>query len=182
MSNAFSGKVGAGPTTSCLTATQDSETATDATWSDGRAAQDGSGTVPTLSGDLQAAEICVRARQWSNASEYRFNSRPERVKAWLTDPKGPILRLPNFEKPFYLLCDAASTVGCSAVLVQKDKNNHEHPVAYYSKRWTEAESRRHSLEHECATIYEGIKRFAHYLHDKFYVMTDAEPLWLGCVR
>ena len=59
---------GAGPTTSCLTATQDSETATDATWSDGRAAQDGSGTVPTLSGDLQAAEICVRARQWSNAS------------------------------------------------------------------------------------------------------------------
>ena len=71
---------GAGPTTSCLTATQDSETATDATWSDGRAAQDGSGTVPTLSGDLQAAEICVRARQWSNASEYRFNSRPERIK------------------------------------------------------------------------------------------------------
>ena len=65
--------------TSWLTAAQDSEPATDATWSDGRAAQDGSGTVPTLSGDLQAAEICVLARQWSNTSEYRFNSRPERV-------------------------------------------------------------------------------------------------------
>ena len=71
---------GAGPATSWLMAAQDSETATGATWSDGRAAQDGSGTVPTLSGDLQAAEICVLARQWSNTSEYRFNSRPERVK------------------------------------------------------------------------------------------------------
>ena len=107
----------------------------------------------------------------------------ESIKAWLTDPKGPILRLPDFDKPFYLLCDAASTVGCSVVLVQKDENNHEHPVAYYSKRWTEAESRRHSLEHECATIYEGIKRFAHYLHDKFYVITDAEPLvWLRSMK
>ena len=75
---------GAGPATSWLTAAQDSEPATDATWSDGRAAQDGSGTVPTLSGDLQAAEICVLARQWSNASEYRFNSRPERVNPFRT--------------------------------------------------------------------------------------------------
>ena len=107
----------------------------------------------------------------------------ESIKTWLTDPTGPILRLPDFDKPFYLLCDAASTVGCSVVLVQKDKDGHEHPVAYYSKRWTEAESRWHSLEHECATIYEGIKRFAHYLHDKFYVITDAEPLvWLRSMK
>ena len=33
---------GAGPATFWLTATQDTETATDATWSDGRAARDGS--------------------------------------------------------------------------------------------------------------------------------------------
>ena len=71
---------GAGPATSWLTATQDSETATTGTWTECRAARDGSGTVPTLSGDLRGGELCVTTRKWSNKSEDRFSSRPERVK------------------------------------------------------------------------------------------------------
>ena len=42
------------------------------------------------------------------------------IKAWLTDEKGPVLRLPDFTKPFYLLCDAARTIGLGVVVVQLD--------------------------------------------------------------
>ena len=105
------------------------------------------------------------------------------IKAWLTDERGPVLMLPDFEKPFYLVCDAASTVGRGALLMQHDDKGVERPIAYWSKRWQPAESRWHSLEHELCTLYGAIDRFAHYLSNKFHVITDAEPLvWLKSMK
>lgn len=98
------------------------------------------------------------------------------IKTVLTDPLGPVLKLPDFDRPFYLLCDAASTKGAGVVLAQIDEDGHEHPVAFWSRRWREEESRWHSLEHECATVFEAVKRFSMYLTNKFYIITDAEPL------
>ena len=40
----------------------DSETATTGTWTECRAARDGSESVPTLSGDIRAGELCVPTR------------------------------------------------------------------------------------------------------------------------
>ena len=101
------------------------------------------------------------------------------LREWLVDERGPVLALPDFNKPFYLLCDASDLYGMGSVLVQLDDQGHEKVVAYYSRRWRDAEARWHSLEHECCCVYESIKRFSHYLFNKFYVITDAEPLvWL----
>ncbi|KAL1495621.1 hypothetical protein AB1Y20_016489 [Prymnesium parvum] len=108
----------------------------------------------------------------------------EELKRILTDEKEPVLMLPDFEKPFYILFDAASTVGYGAVLCQMDDSGHERPVAYHSRRWKDAETRWHSLEHECCAMYESVKRFSAYLGDsKFYLITDAEPLvWLRSMK
>ena len=107
----------------------------------------------------------------------------EKLKKWLTDPQGPVIFLPDFEKPFYLLCDAANTVGLGVCLCQIDDQGHERVVAFYSRRWQDAERRWHSLEHECCTVYEAVKRFATYLGEKFYIITDAEPLvWLNSIK
>ncbi|KAL1511830.1 hypothetical protein AB1Y20_005115 [Prymnesium parvum] len=49
----------------------------------------------------------------------------EELKRILTDEKEPVLMLPDFKKPSYILFDAASTVGYGAVLCQMDDNGHE---------------------------------------------------------
>ena len=50
----------------------------------------------------------------------------------------PILRYPNFNRPFYLHTDASGT-GIGTVLAQKDENNKEYAVAYASRSLTKAE-------------------------------------------
>lgn len=59
----------------------------------------------------------------------------------------------------------------------------EWPVAYWSRRWTDAESRWHSVEHECCCVYEAVKRFSTYLNRKFTIITDYQPItWLRSIR
>ena len=104
------------------------------------------------------------------------------IKEWISDPEKGVLALPDFESPFYLLCDAANTVGMGVIVAQW-RDGRMRTVAYYSRQWKTAESRWHSLEHECCTVYEGIRRFSNWLHAKFYIETDAEPLvWLRNVK
>ena len=50
----------------------------------------------------------------------------------------PVLIHPNFDKPFILFTDA-SDVAVGAILSQRDKNQVDHPIAYYSKTLSQAE-------------------------------------------
>ena len=72
------------------------------------------------------------------------------IKEWISDPEKGVLALPDFESPFYLLCDAANTVGMGVIVAQW-REGRMRTVAYYSRQWKTAESRWHSLEHECCT-------------------------------
>lgn len=92
--------------------------------------------------------------------------------------KSPVLSIcsPNDETELH--CDA-SKLGSGAVLLQRKKNGLFHPIAYFSKRTSEAESRYHSFELETLTIVYALRRFRIYLQGvRFKIVTDCNDLKL----
>ena len=66
---------------------------------------------------------------WSEACHKSF----DKVKNLLC--LEPIVSPPNFSKPFQLAVDT-SDVGADAVLLQSDDEDIEHPVCYFSKKFS----------------------------------------------
>ena len=88
---------------------------------------------------------------------------------------GPLLRLPNFTKTFYIKCDA-SLYGTGAVLVQ-DYDGYEHPIHYYSKSLSKDERGWHSYELEMLSLVRALKAFKHYFYGQtVVVITDCRAL------
>ena len=87
----------------------------------------------------------------------------------------PVLRHPDFAKPFVLQTDA-SGYGLGAVLSQNFDDG-EHPIAYASRTMLDRETRHAIVEKEALAIYWAINHFRHYLlGTKFLVQTDAKAL------
>lgn len=91
----------------------------------------------------------------------------------------PILSSPDFEKHFYVQCDA-SNVGVGAVLFQKDENDGEHPIEYFSKKLNTAQRNYSTTEKECLAVVLAIEKFRQYIElMDFTVITDHSSLrWL----
>lgn len=91
----------------------------------------------------------------------------------------PILVNPDFEKNFFLHCDA-SNYGIGAVLIQLDDEGNEKPIAYMSKKLNTTQRNYSVTERECLAALEAIKRFRCYLElQEFEVITDHSSLvWL----
>ena len=101
----------------------------------------------------------------------------ETLKEKLID--SPVLRYPEFDKPFRLYTDA-SKIALGAVLHQEFEDG-EHPVAYSSKTLTKDESKWHSTELEVFAVVWAIEKFKYYLGgQKFTVISDYNNLkwWL----
>ncbi|KAK9728530.1 RNase H-like domain found in reverse transcriptase [Popillia japonica] len=63
------------------------------------------------------------------------------------------------------------------MLLQRQRDGIMHPVFFYSKRTTDAESRYSSYELECLSIINSLKRFYIYLHGiPFKILTDCDSL------
>ena len=94
--------------------------------------------------------------------------------------KAPILRHPNFKKPFILDTDACKH-GLGAVLMQVDDEGREYVIAYASKKLTEGESKWSTTEHEAFAIVWAVDCFRPYLlGSEFLVRTDHKSLtWLN---
>src|ERR1044072_8309530 len=73
-----------------------------------------------------------------------------------------------------------SKEGIGAVLVQKDKEGKEHPIAYFSKALTPCERNYDTTNMEALAVIQAIKKFRYYLHgQKFRIITDHRALlWL----
>jgi hypothetical protein len=73
----------------------------------------------------------------------------------------------------------ASLVGLGAVLTQ-DSGEGPRPIAYISRRFTEAESKYHANELECLAIVWALKKFRHYVYGRrFSICTDSSAFrWL----
>ena len=91
----------------------------------------------------------------------------------------PVLRNPDFTRPFILQTDALDR-GVGAVLSQRDDTGEDHPVGYFSKKLLPREERSSTVEKECLAIKLAIQAFRVYLLGrKFTIQTDHRSLeWL----
>ncbi|GFU64669.1 retrovirus-related Pol polyprotein from transposon gypsy [Trichonephila clavipes] len=77
------------------------------------------------------------------------------VKTAITD--APVLKLPDFEKPFELFTDATS-IGIGAIL-----NEEQRPVVYAYRTLSNAERNYTVTERECLAVVWALNKFRTYL-------------------
>jgi hypothetical protein len=106
---------------------------------------------------------------WEDVQERSF----QHLKSMLM--QDPILRLPDFNKPFWLQVDASDT-GIGAVLMQ-EYDGELFPISYASKKLLPRERAYSVIERECLALVWGINKFQTYLYGKEFVLqTDHQPL------
>lgn len=95
----------------------------------------------------------------------------------------PLLVHPDFKKRFYIQCDASS-YGVGAVLFQKDEEENERPIAFFSQKLNAAQKNYSVTEKECLAAVLAVKRFRPYVElMPFTVITDHASLkWLMSLR
>lgn len=115
----------------------------------------------------------VRTLKWNDSAARAF----EKLKGELI--KSPVLAIPDFSKPFSIQCDA-SNHAIAAVLVQKDDENNDRPIAYVSRKLRGPEVNYTTTEKECLAIIFAVEKFRHYIEGyKFEIITDHSALiWL----
>ena len=92
------------------------------------------------------------------------------VKNLMTTP--PVLAYPNPDLPYELISDASRT-GCGAVLVQESR-----PIAYFSAKFSKAESEYATHDQEMLGIIKALKEWRCYLEGckGLTLVTDHNPL------
>ena len=103
---------------------------------------------------------------WTPACQAAFDGLKEALA------KAPVLALPDFTKPFTMevVCDASLT-GIGAVLMQEGR-----PIAYESRKLTDAEVKWTTTEQELWAVVHALKTWRCYLEGlPFTVVTDHNP-------
>ncbi|CAH2108842.1 unnamed protein product [Euphydryas editha] len=104
----------------------------------------------------------------------RVMPNPKKIEA-LTRLPPPVLKIFDPNLPIEIHTDASAD-GYGAVIIQK-VDGKQHPVAYYSRRTSPAESRYHSYELETLAVVNAVKHFSHYLKGrKFTIVTDCNSV------
>ena len=105
----------------------------------------------------------------------------EKVKFVWTDvilQKSPVLKSPDYEKPFKLIIDS-SNVGTGSVLVQEASDGLDHHVSYFSKKFLKYQKNYSVVEKETLGLVLALEHFDVYLGStpfKIKVYTDHNPL------
>src|SRR5204862_8328409 len=108
--------------------------------------------------------------EWTKDCQEAF----ERLKELLT--KEPILRHPDFNKPFILSTDG-SKLGLGAILAQEDDEGRIGVIAYASKTLVGAQQNHSASELELLAVKWATDQFHVYLLGKpFTIITDHQPL------
>lgn len=109
---------------------------------------------------------------WSVQCEHSFQTLKSKLAEF------PILRYPDFSKPFSVHTDA-SGFALGSQLCQEFSDG-IHPIAYHSRVLNEAEKRYSMYEREGLAIVDACKRFRHFiLGHETTIITDHAPLkWL----
>lgn len=108
--------------------------------------------------------------KWDTPQQEAFND----IKRTLISK--PVLKLPDYEKPFILSTDA-SHQGIGAILGQLDESGHEVAVSYFSRPLKPAEKNYSITELEALAVVKAIEHYRPYLYGrKFIVVTDHQAL------
>ncbi|XP_064468579.1 uncharacterized protein LOC135380569 [Ornithodoros turicata] len=106
---------------------------------------------------------------WGPEQEEAFNE----LKKLLSS--APILKLPDFTRPFVIRTDASGR-SLGAILLQEE-NGVLHPVSYASRKLLPREAAYSTVEREGLALVWGIDRYKTYLYGRhFTVQTDHQPL------
>lgn len=110
--------------------------------------------------------------EWTNDCELAFNGAKDLLC------QAPVLSAPNFTKPFSLQVDASAT-GAGAVLLQEDEAGIDHPVSYFSKKFSKTQQNYSVIEKEALALLLALQHFEVYLGNSpqsIIVYTDHNPL------
>jgi hypothetical protein len=108
---------------------------------------------------------------WSSERQDAFDD----VKTSLQE--APVLALPNYEKPFHVVCDASKfAIGCA--LMQHDEEDRERVISYQSRQLKPTESRYPVHDRELLAMKYALVKFRVYLmgETKFAMYTDHASL------
>ena len=100
----------------------------------------------------------------------------EKLKALLTSQ--PVLKAPDFNKPFAIQVDA-SDAGIGAVLLQLGDDELPHPVCYMSTKLKAYQKCYSTIEKECLALITAIEKFNVYVNnptDIIIVFSDHNPI------
>jgi len=107
---------------------------------------------------------------WGQPEEIAFQS----LKTALIS--APVLSKPDFDRSFEIHTDA-SGVAIGACLMQSDDEGRLQPVAYFSRKLRDAETRYPAIDCEALAVVEGVRAFDCYVYGRrFYIYTDHRPL------
>ncbi|GFW69504.1 retrovirus-related Pol polyprotein from transposon 17.6 [Trichonephila clavipes] len=110
-----------------------------------------------------------RARCW-------FRATFPRSRKGTTGKKAPSLYTPDLSKPYQLYTDASATA-IGACLSQNDEKGKENPIAFFSKKLTETQTRWATIEREAYAVIEALKRFDSWIFGaEIEVISDHNPL------
>lgn len=100
--------------------------------------------------------------KWTDVHQEAF----ERLKELITQE--PILKIPDFNKTFYLQTDASDR-GIGAVLLQQH-GNIKCPIAFYSRKFLPQHKKYSIVEKECLAIIWSIQKFEIYLYGREFIL------------
>ena len=109
---------------------------------------------------------------WTDDSQLAF----DKVKLLLQ--KSPVLKSPDYEKPFKLIIDSSDD-GTGSVLVQEASDGLDHPVSYFSKKFLKYQKNYSVVEKETLGLVLALEHFDVYLGStpfKIKIYTDHNPL------
>ncbi len=109
---------------------------------------------------------------WSGDCDHAFQAAKDLLS------NAPILAAPNFNLPFMLQVDASQS-GAGAVLVQEDAQGIEHPVSYFSRKFSKCQLSYSTVEKEALALLWAVQHFEVYLGSSvqpIIVYTDHNPL------
>lgn len=124
-----------------------------------------------LSNRWKSKNTAIRA-EWNKDPAHQAAF--EALKAALAN--APVLKAPDFEKPFIVLSDASKeAIGC--VLVQLDETGKERPISFLSRALQGPEERYAITDLEGLAMVTAIRQFRHYVHGNSVVaITDHAAL------
>ena len=118
---------------------------------------------------LTASKPKSQALNWNDDALAAFNATKEALAS------ASLLTYPTTDAPTCLMTDASDTA-VGAVL-QQYVNGTWHPISFFSRKMTPAETRYSTFDRELLAVYLAIKHFHHFLEGRhFHVLTDHKPL------
>ena len=118
---------------------------------------------------LTASKPKSQPINWNDDALAAFNATKEALA------NASLLYYPAAAAPTCLVTDASNTA-VGAVL-QQYVNGTWHPISFFSRKMTPAETRYSTFDRELLAVYLAIKHFRHFLEGRhFHVLTDHKPL------